>query len=178
MSNLPDALPGHWETAEGFEKAQEYTTKARVDLAYGDKSDLALANAVYLVDRGSLDMLPMQEAAKQRIRWLSVQLAIANEKAAEGSIYTREYARAVGAAGEILQPPGPLAGLLPLGSSILIDGPRAMAKRIEELEVANAEMLAALKEVAAVGIHDDMRQSEYERIMGLVEGAIAKAGGK
>jgi hypothetical protein len=81
-------LPGHWTTPEGREKAVEYATMRRADLTHGDKPDLAMANAVYLVDRYSLDLLPMQTAAKERIRWLSVQLAIANQKlAASPALY-------------------------------------------------------------------------------------------
>lgn len=75
VKKLPDVMPGHWETAEGHEKALEYFSKNRGDLAMGDVPDLALANAVYLIDRSDTRLVEFQGAAKERIRWLSAQLA-------------------------------------------------------------------------------------------------------
>jgi hypothetical protein len=75
----PDVLPGHWETPEGREMAAEYASKERADLAMGKETDLGLANLVYMVDRNSLDLIAFQTAAKERIRWLSAQLAIARQ---------------------------------------------------------------------------------------------------
>lgn len=72
-ADIPAVLPGHWETAEGMDMAREYATKTRADLAMSDKSDLGLANALYLVD----GPIMLQTAAKERMRWLSVQLALA-----------------------------------------------------------------------------------------------------
>lgn len=74
---LPATLAGHWETDDGHKKAQDYATRPRARLALGDTSDLKLATAIYLVDRDSLHLIRLQAAAKQRIRWLSVQLALA-----------------------------------------------------------------------------------------------------
>jgi hypothetical protein len=71
--DLPDVLAGHWETSEGLDKAREYATKTRADLALSDRTDLGLANALYLVN----GEIVIQTAAKERMRWLSVQLAIA-----------------------------------------------------------------------------------------------------
>jgi hypothetical protein len=51
----------------------------RATLAYGHLSDLVLANAVFMADRRDLDLTSYQTAAKERIRWLSAQLAIANQ---------------------------------------------------------------------------------------------------
>jgi hypothetical protein len=76
--SLPAVLPGHWATEEGREKALAYAGKARADLAHGQMSDLALANRVFMASRNDLDLIVWQTAAKDRIRWLSVQLAIAN----------------------------------------------------------------------------------------------------
>jgi len=92
MTTLPLIVPGHWETHEGLEKATEYATMTRKQLGYGDRSDFALANAQYLVSRDSLDLLPMQTAAKERIRWLSVQLALAQQKLTdvEGELHLLE----------------------------------------------------------------------------------------
>lgn len=73
---LPEVLAGHWTTAEGREMARRYATMARSDIGLSDRPDFALANAIFLVDRDSLDLGLIQTAAKERIRWLSVQLAI------------------------------------------------------------------------------------------------------
>lgn len=69
---LPDVLPGHWTTPEGHAKAVEYASLTRADLGMPDRPDLGLANALYLVS-GEIEI---QTAAKERMRWLSVQLAI------------------------------------------------------------------------------------------------------
>jgi hypothetical protein len=74
---LPATLPGHWETAEGREMAKRYGDMDRAALCMGDRSDLGLANAVFLIDRNSLDLIAVQTAAKERIRWLSAKLAMA-----------------------------------------------------------------------------------------------------
>ena len=72
--------PGHWSSDEGTEMANNYISMARDDLAYGHKSDLELANAIFMASRNDLDLMGLQTAAKERIRWLSVQLAVAIEK--------------------------------------------------------------------------------------------------
>ncbi|WP_156416619.1 MULTISPECIES: hypothetical protein, partial [unclassified Sphingopyxis] len=87
MVTLPETAPGHWDTPEGREKAIEYLSKTREQLCMGDRSDLALANAQYLEDIsvGTVTFqsaIGMQTAAKERIRWLSVQLAAANAELA------------------------------------------------------------------------------------------------
>lgn len=76
-SILSNVVPGHWETAEGANIAGDYANKYRADLAIGGLTDFALANAVFMADPNSFGIIAWQEAAKQRIRWLSVQLAIA-----------------------------------------------------------------------------------------------------
>jgi hypothetical protein len=76
VAELPDVLPGHWETAEGHEKAREYATMIRADLCMGGRTDLDLANAVFMAGRHDLDLIHYQTAAKERMRWLSVQLAL------------------------------------------------------------------------------------------------------
>lgn len=74
-AGLPEVLDGHWNTAAGREKAVEYAAMDKSRLTKSDVSDFALANAVYMADRGDLDLIVWQTAAKERIRWLSVQLA-------------------------------------------------------------------------------------------------------
>ena len=70
-------IAGHWSTEEGTEMANRYAAKQRDDLAYGDKTDLELANAIFMVSRTDIDLIALQTAAKERIRWLSAQLALA-----------------------------------------------------------------------------------------------------
>lgn len=77
------ATPGHWTTLEGQRIAQEYATKSRTDLCQGSMSDLELANRQYMAGRGDLDLITWQTASKERIRWLSVQLALALRAADE-----------------------------------------------------------------------------------------------
>lgn len=74
---LPRALPGHWDTVTGHEMALTYAEKGRSNLAMGEMSDLGLANAVFIVSRNDVRLIDYQTAAKERIRWLSVQLALA-----------------------------------------------------------------------------------------------------
>lgn len=76
---LPDVLDGHWTTAEGREMAERYAAQPRSAIGFPDHTDFSLANAVYLADRNSLDLTVMQTAAKDRIRWLSANLAMARE---------------------------------------------------------------------------------------------------
>ncbi len=73
MSDLPETLPGHWMTPSGHQMAQRFVDKPRSSLMMADHSDLELANALYL-ESGPI---ALQTAAKDRMRWLSVQLALA-----------------------------------------------------------------------------------------------------
>jgi hypothetical protein len=77
MANLPAAMPGHWDTLDGCRMANDYADRSREELMMGHLSDLALANAVFMASRDDLDLLAYQTAAKERIRWLSAQLALA-----------------------------------------------------------------------------------------------------
>lgn len=81
-------MPGHWDTAEGRAIAEDYLKRDRRALCMGDVSDLALANAQYLEDIsvGTVTFqsaIGMQTAAKERIRWLSAHLAVAEIRIAE-----------------------------------------------------------------------------------------------
>lgn len=82
-SKLPAAAPGHWDTGEGRQIAERYAGKERRQLGYGQMSDFAFANAQYMVDRHAFELIVYQTAAKDRIRWLSVQLALAQQAKAE-----------------------------------------------------------------------------------------------
>lgn len=78
---LPDALPGHWDTAAGRDMAESnMRVISRGLLCKGEVSDFALANAVFLASREDSDLIVWQTAAKERIRWLSAQLAAANAR--------------------------------------------------------------------------------------------------
>lgn len=46
--------------------------------SHSDLSDFELANAVFMADRHDLNLIGFQAAAKERIRWLSIHLALAN----------------------------------------------------------------------------------------------------
>ena len=51
-------------------------------------TDFQLANAIFLAGRDDLDLVSLQTAAKERIRWLSLRLA-----AAEAAIARAEEAQ-------------------------------------------------------------------------------------
>lgn len=73
---LPETLPHHWAGPEGHAVATVYADRSREQQAMPHMSDFALANAVYMASGGSPMLIAYQTAAKERIRWLSVQLAI------------------------------------------------------------------------------------------------------
>lgn len=75
--HFSEPVAGHWTTDEGTEMANRYAEMDRADLGMGHLTDLEMANAIYMADRRSLDLIMLQTAAKERIRWLSAQLAIA-----------------------------------------------------------------------------------------------------
>jgi hypothetical protein len=75
--SLPRALPGHWDTDAGHDIATQYAKTKRADLMRPQVSDLVLANEIFMTDRNDPALIVYQQAAKDRIRWLSVQLAIA-----------------------------------------------------------------------------------------------------
>lgn len=96
-SGLPQTAPGHWDTVEGRSIAEDYLKLDRASLFMGDKSDLALANAQYLEDIsvGTVTFqsaIGMQTAAKERIRWLSAQLAASNLCIVELEAEARRFA--------------------------------------------------------------------------------------
>lgn len=57
----------------------------RAQLAMGDLTDDEMANAIFMADRSSLDLIAYQTAAKDRIRWLS--------RALEASLSNRHQAQ-------------------------------------------------------------------------------------
>lgn len=70
---------GHCDSDEHF---VEFTTRLQeVARPYAQMTDFALANAVFMADRNDFDLMAYQTAAKERIRWLSVHLAMALQRA-------------------------------------------------------------------------------------------------
>lgn len=74
---LPDILPGHWETDEGSGMAKHYLDAypTREKLAYGKLTDMSVAWEISMLFRTDPDFEPKLAMAKDRIRWLSAQLA-------------------------------------------------------------------------------------------------------
>lgn len=83
MNHFSGPVTGHLVTDSGTDMANSYLEMSRDDLAYGQRSDLELANDIYMASRHDLELLSLQTAAKERIRWLSAQLARANAELAE-----------------------------------------------------------------------------------------------
>lgn len=69
---LPKTLAGHWRTEDGYEMALRYARVSRWQLMAQNMTDMEVANQVYLEPT-----IMNLSIAKERIRWLSVQLAIA-----------------------------------------------------------------------------------------------------
>lgn len=81
---LPETLAGHWVTEAGRDMAVTYATISRASLCHGSMSDFELANRIFMASRTDLDLIAWQTAAKERIRWLSAQLAIAKATPTNG----------------------------------------------------------------------------------------------
>lgn len=80
---LPDNLPGHWTTPDGAEMAQRYVDIPRHQLFGGDFTDFEAAHRVAMTSRNDLDFEASLALARDRIRWLSVQLAVAKAEKVE-----------------------------------------------------------------------------------------------
>jgi hypothetical protein len=70
----PGAVSEHW-TDPDPDMLKDYAARTRGSLMHGEMTDFALANRQFMAGRGDLDLVSWQTAAKERIRWLSVQLA-------------------------------------------------------------------------------------------------------
>lgn len=69
---------GHCDDDKAWQQfSADYAHHPRANLGKGDMTDFALANALFMCDRNSLDLIVYQTAVKERIRWLSIQLAAA-----------------------------------------------------------------------------------------------------
>lgn len=92
---LPDSAPGQWSTPEGREMAERYADDDRSRLCMADFPDLALANALYL----ATGEIGIQTAAKERMRWLSVQRFLLSADAARYRFLRRQPLDAIHAGG-------------------------------------------------------------------------------
>jgi len=83
MDNIPPRTADHCtDDAAWAEFVRQYEGRPR---SFGHMSDFALANAVFMTDRGDLELIVFQTAAKERIRWLSIELAKAEAALAKGN---------------------------------------------------------------------------------------------
>lgn len=84
--NCTDPRPaGHCTDDKAWEDFFHYSAWSRERLMLGGRSDFEAANAIFMVDRTSLNLIGEQTAAKERIRWLSVHLAIQTARADEAT---------------------------------------------------------------------------------------------
>lgn len=74
--DLPPVVAGHWNTADGQEMAARYAVMTRNQLASGQMSDMEAAFYIAMTMRDDLNHEGRLSVAKDRIRWLSVQLAL------------------------------------------------------------------------------------------------------
>lgn len=83
-----------WVATDAADMVERQRAIRREDLPMCEMSDFQFANAQFMVDRYDLELILYQTAAKERIRWLSVQLADAqaalSEAEAEGARKERE----------------------------------------------------------------------------------------
>ncbi|HEY1071473.1 hypothetical protein [Brevundimonas sp.] len=81
---VPVRGPGHCDDdAAWAEFVRQYDGQPR---SRPDLTDFALANRVFMADRNDLDLIVWQTAAKERIRWLSIELAKAQAAPAPSSL--------------------------------------------------------------------------------------------
>ena len=83
--DVPTGTPGsRWKMEGGQHPFPELINLQREKLSYGHLTDFELGNALFLCDhRTSLKSLPLCQAAKDRLRWLSTHLDAALERIAE-----------------------------------------------------------------------------------------------
>lgn len=84
MTDLPCPLPGHWNATDGHAMAMEYALKTREQLCDGGSTDMLVAFEIASLRRDDPPGMfePTLAAARDRIRWLSVHLAMATQEKA------------------------------------------------------------------------------------------------
>lgn len=65
----------HRDDPEVIDLIERQRSMRREDLPHGEMTDFVLANKVFMAMRDDLDLINWQTLAKERIRWLSVQLS-------------------------------------------------------------------------------------------------------
>ncbi|HET6610141.1 MAG TPA: hypothetical protein VFG62_25985 [Rhodopila sp.] len=85
-ATLPARLDGHWASDAGAEMARSYAKRPREELVMGDMTDMELANHIYMINEFGPELIIAQTAVKERIRWLSAQLALAQRAALEAAL--------------------------------------------------------------------------------------------
>jgi len=80
-TQLPDVLQGHWTTPSGHDMAERVADLKRHEIGFWDATDFDLAHRCGMADGRTIADTAVLLAAKDRIRWLSVQLALANLRA-------------------------------------------------------------------------------------------------
>jgi hypothetical protein len=75
--NLPSTLTGHWNALDGFEMAKRYAPMTRAQLCGGTSTDMLVAFEIASLRRDDPPGIfePTLATARDRIRWLSAQLA-------------------------------------------------------------------------------------------------------
>jgi hypothetical protein len=76
LLELPTSAVHHWDTQAGYEMAVKYQGLEKSVLCMGDKTDGEVAEGLRLARLSDFDLIGWQTAAKERLRWLSVQLAV------------------------------------------------------------------------------------------------------
>ena len=80
---LPRILEGHWNSKEGYEMALTYIDVDKDRLCMGHESSKTIADKLTAVRSTDLNLLPIQTAVKERIRLLSVELALLGKNTAD-----------------------------------------------------------------------------------------------
>lgn len=74
-TELPDALPGHYSTRDGRDMLARYMVATRDDLMGGSLTDTEIAFRCGMATGDDIESTGVLLMAKERVRWLSAQLA-------------------------------------------------------------------------------------------------------
>lgn len=73
---FPDVLSGHYSTPDGREMLARYTGLTREQLSGADRTDTEIAFMCGMASGADIESTTTLHLAKDRIRWLSAQLAL------------------------------------------------------------------------------------------------------
>lgn len=132
-SDLPSLLNGHWRALDGYEMAKRYASRAREDLCGGESTDMLVAFEIADLRRDDFNFESTLATARDRIRWLSVQLAL--EKATNAELLTA------------------FKGLLEYAEQMMVnqEGERGSGRSLEQLDAAgdiDEEIISARAAIA------------------------------